>query len=347
MASNERSTRGAARGARAGEGPVMADVAELAGVSVMTVSRVINSSAPVSENTRQRVQEAIAELGYRANVAARTLAGGRSRVLGAIGVETTYYGPSHTLFGIEGAAREAGHALSFVTLRETTIDGMRAALEQLNDAHVEAVIALAPIRSAIDALAALEPRIPIVVTSDAPLDMSTVGIDQYEGGRMATRHLLDLGHATVHHIRGPEGWVHGEDRTRGWEDELRQRGCEPGHCLTGDWSPQSGYEAARVLGSDPTTTAIFAGNDQMALGAQLALHDAGRRVPHDVSVVGYDDTTESAFFVPPLTTVRQDFTELGRRSVAKVLAMLSGEPSDHVLIEPELVVRRSTAPPPS
>ena len=351
MAAKKTTKRRPGRTGQVRQDPVMADVAERAGVSVMTVSRVLSGTAPVSEVTRQRVEAAIAELGYRANVAARTLAGGRSRVLGAIGVETAFYGPSQTLFGIEAAARDAGHLLSFVTLRDPDIHGLRAALDQLHDAHIEGLIVLAPIRSAIDAIATLQPDLPLVVDSAAAVSMSSVSIDQKKGARLATGHLLDAGHATVHHVGGPADWIDGDARARGWKAELKRRGCPRGRSLTGDWSPQSGYEAGRVLAADPDVTAIFAANDQMALGVLLALHEAGRRVPEDVSVVGFDDTPEAAFFNPPLTTVRQDFRELGRLSVARVLAMLAGDEQDapdardaHLVITPELVVRRSTAP---
>ena len=172
-------------------------------------------------------------------------------------------------------------------------------------------------------------------------------IDEYTGARAATAHLLDLGHRSVHHIRGPKGWVDGEARVRGWKDEHRDRGLKPGRCLTGDWSPQSGHEAGRMLAADPDVTAVFAGNDPMAMGVLLALHEAGRRVPHDVSVVGFDDSPEAAFTIPPLTTVRQDFDELGRLSVRNLLATLAGEPTDDRPVAPTLVVRQSTAGPPS
>jgi DNA-binding LacI/PurR family transcriptional regulator len=323
----------------------MADVAERAGVSVMTVSRVLNGSPRVSDDTRDRVEEAIRALGYRANSAARRLAGGRSRILGAIGVGTDQYGPSQALLGIESAARESGHALSFVTLGEATAEGMQAALDQLTDAGVEGVIALAPIRSALDALAGLEPSVPVVASSDAPLALSTVGIDQYAGARVAAAHLLDLGHRTVHHISGPEGWVDGEARVQGWKDEHRARGLQPGRCLAGDWTPGSGYRTGTTLAADPEVTAVFAGNDSMAMGVLLALHDAGRRVPEDVSVVGFDDSPEAGFTIPPLTTVRQDFDELGRLSVHTLLATLAGEPTDPRPLTPGLVVRRTTASP--
>jgi len=162
---------------------------------------------------------------------------------------------------------------------------------------------------------------------------------------MATAHLLDLGHRTVHHVRGPEGWLDADARADGWQHELRSRRCAVPPVLVGDWSARSGYAAGTALAADPSVSAIFVANDQMALGVLLALHDAGRDIPGDVSVVGFDDTNESEFFHPPLTTVRQDLDEVGRASVALLLELIDGEPPREVRIEPTLVVRASTRPP--
>ena len=328
--------------------PVLADVAERAGVSAMTVSRVLNGTANVAEATRTRVEQAVADLGYRANTAARTLAGGRSRTLGVVGVETPYYGPSSVVFAIEAAARASGHAVSLVSLQRTDAAEMRAALDRLRLAHADGVVVLAPISAAVDAVADLPPDVPHVIASaDPTAGLATVAIDQAAGARLATRHLLDLGHRTVHHVRGPRSWIDAGARASAWRRELRDAGRPVGHCVTGDWSPHSGYEAGRRLAADPDVTAVFAANDQMALGVLRALHEAGRKVPDDVSVVGFDDTPESAYYEPPLTTVRQDLREVGRRSVELVLAIIAGDAAEqHASVAPELVVRGSTAPPP-
>ena len=325
--------------------PSMTDVARLADVSVMTVSRVINDHPRVSNATRARVQAAIDELGYRANMAARTLAGGRSRVLGAISSETIFYGASRTLWGIEAAAKASGNFVNFATLGKPTADEMRTAINHLRDAHVEGIVVLAPMHSSIDALADIELDVPLVVTAGATDMATTVGIDQELGARLATRHLLSLGHHTVHHVRGPKGWVGAEARHRGWRRELRSHGAEVTTCMVGDWTPASGYEAGKVIAADRRATAVFVANDEMALGLMLALHEAGLRVPDDISVVGFDDIPESGFFIPPLTTVHQDFTEVGRRSVERLLRLIDGDDVDPITIEPTLVVRSSTAAP--
>jgi DNA-binding LacI/PurR family transcriptional regulator len=325
--------------------PVMADVARLAGVSPITVSRVINGHARVTLETRERVQQAIDELGYRSNMAARTLAGGRSRVLGVISVETEFYGPSNTLFGIEAAARAVGHMVSFVTVRDPTVDALRSGIDHLSDAHVEGLIVIAPVHEAVRAVGIINPKVPFVVTSGTNGAPATVSIDQVHGGRLATAHLLDLGHRTVHHVRGKWGWIDADDREDGWRRELKARKLPVPQVLRGDWGPRSGYEAGRALAADPDVTAIFVANDQMTLGLMLALREAGRAVPGDVSVVGFDDIPEAEFFGTPLTTVRQDLREVGRRSVDLLLGTIGGRAPEQITIEPTLVIRSSTAPP--
>ncbi|MET0150706.1 MAG: LacI family DNA-binding transcriptional regulator [Acidimicrobiales bacterium] len=327
--------------------PVMADVAGRAGVSVMTVSRVLNGFPGVAEDTRQRVEEAVAALGYRANPAARVLAGGRSRTLGVIAVETQQFGPSHMLYGIEAAARGAGHVLSFVTMAPGA-DEIGATLDHLRAAHVEGVIVIAPVRPVIDAVADLDADLPLVVVGGDPsVRTSTVTIDQEAGARMATAHLLGLGHRTVHHVSGPADWIDATERQRAWAETLEAHGAPPGRFVEGDWTAQGGYAAGTQLAQDPTVTAVFAANDQTALGILRALHEHGRSVPDEVSVVGYDDIPEAAYLVPPLTTVRQDLGEVGRRGVELLLALVDGGPAQrHVMVAPELIVRASSAPPP-
>jgi DNA-binding LacI/PurR family transcriptional regulator len=326
---------------------VMADVAAQAGVSVMTVSRVLNGFAGVTDETRARVEEAVTSLGYHANTAARVLAGGSSRTLGVMAVETDQFGPSHMLFGIEAAAREAGHALSFVTLSRSGND-MASTLHRLRASHVQGVIVVAPVRRVVEAATQIESDPPVVVVGGDPaIGAPTVTIDQVEGARLATRHLLDLGHRLVHHVAGPKTWIDATARMRGWSEAHRTYPAPRGRSVAGDWTARRGYDAGKRLARDADVTAVFAANDQTALGVIRGLHDAGRRVPEDVSVVGFDDTPESGFFLPPLTTIRQDFGEVGRRSVELLLSLADGDPVDrHVVVPAELVVRESTAPPP-
>jgi len=326
----------------------MADVAREAGVSVMTVSRVLSGYPGVSDRTRSRVERSVAALDYRANPAARVLAGGRSRTLGVVALESDQFGPTHTLFGIEAAARAANHALSFVTLRRLDAPELRSTLARLRDQHVEGVVVIAPLRGIADAIAEIDNDLPVVlVGGDPAVATSTVTIDQYQGARLATEHLLDIGHSAVHHVTGPPTWIDSAERKRGWEDALRHHGCIVVPAIGGDWSAASGYEAGKLLGRDPNVTAVFAANDQTAMGLLLALHECGRSVPDDVSVVGFDDTPESGFFRPPLTTVRQSFGEVGDRCVQLLLSKIDDDArqSTHITIEPQLIVRASSGPP--
>jgi DNA-binding LacI/PurR family transcriptional regulator len=326
----------------------MADVASEAGVSVMTVSRVLNDFPGVAEETRRRVERAIAVLGYQANTAARVLAGGRSGVIGVIAVESQQFGPSHTLFGIEAAARSAGQTLSFVTMAPSGED-METTLDQLRSSHVDGVIVVAPVREVVEATTQIRGDLPVVVVGGDPtIGSPTVTIDQEEGARRATQHLLDLGHRTVHHVRGPKNWIDAAARTRGWSETLRAAGVQRPRPLLGDWSAAAGRSAGARLAVDVDVTAVFAANDQTALGVIRALADAGRRVPEDVSIVGFDDTPESAYFIPALTTIRQDFGEVGRRCVALLRDLMDGNGGNgHPVVPAELIVRESTAPPPA
>lgn len=326
--------------------PSMADVAARAGVSMMTVSRVFSGQARVAPETRDRVIAAVEALKYRPNMAARTLAGGPSHVLGVITIKSEFYGPAQTLIGIETAARDSGHLVSFVGIAEPDADELRAALAHLANAHADGVIVIAPVHRAVQALRELTADGPIVVTGAPAAGEFTVGIDQRLGARLATRHLLDLGHRTVHHIRGPKDWIDADERASGWRQELRSQGRIAPKPLSGDWSPRAGYEAGRRLAADADVTAIFAANDQMALGVLLARHEARCAVPDDVSVVGFDDIPEAGYLTPPLTTIRQDFDELGRRCVDHLLGLLGPEPSPAEAVAPHLVIRNSSASPP-
>jgi DNA-binding LacI/PurR family transcriptional regulator len=175
-----------------------------------------------------------------------------------------------------------------------------------------------------------------------------VAVDQFAGAVSATQLLLDLGHRTVWHVAGPRDFLEAQQRVDGWRATLEAAGADVPEVLVGDWSPRSGYRIGQQLADDADVTAIFVANDQMALGVLRALHEHGRDIPREVSVVGFDDIPESQYFMPPLTTVRQDFSEMGRSSLRLLLELIhdTGEPPQRLTIAPELVVRRSTAPPP-
>lgn len=323
---------------------VMADVARLAGVSHQTVSRVLHDSPNVRGETRDRVLAAIRQLDYRPNSMARALATGRSKTLGVVSSDTTFYGPASTLFGIEQAAHDAGYAVSVASLRALSRGMVLDAIHQLRDQGVDGVAVIAPLRSNVDALRQLNPDFPVVAVEagqNASIPVATV--DQRAGAASATRHLLNLGHKTVWHLAGPTDWQEAEERIIGWKSALEAAGAEIPSVIRGDWTPRSGYELGESLLKISEMTAVFVANDQMALGLLRRLHEAGREVPRDLSIVGFDDIPESAYFTPPLTTVRQDFSELGRRCLHILLARIEGEDRPtRVVVPPELVVREST-----
>ncbi|GGM38770.1 LacI family transcriptional regulator [Dactylosporangium sucinum] len=322
----------------------MRDVARLAGVSHQTVSRVLNNLPNVSPATRGRVLDAVRVLNYRRNLAARTLVTARSRTIGLIGFETTLAGPASMIYGIEKAAREAGYYVSIATVRSLDRHSVLDAVEQLCAQAVEGIIAIAPKNSVADALTQVPAGTPAVGVGGADDgSVPMLRVDNVRGASLATRHLLELGHATVHHVPGPADWPEARDRIDGWRQTLHAAGASVPRVEPGDWSARSGYLRGQRLAVDPAVTAVFCGNDHIALGVLRAFHEAGRRVPGEVSVVGFDDTPESGYFLPPLTTVHQDFAELGRRSVELLIGQLSGAPAPAgpVHLAPHLVVRAS------
>ncbi len=324
---------------------VMADVAKLAGFSHQTVSRVINGSAQVRPDTREAILEAMRLLDYRPNSMARALATGRSRTLGVVGLDTTLHGPASTLFGIHRAAHEAGYFISTVSLQTLDRASVLEAFERLRIQGVEGILVIAPRTEAAHAVLQLPDDVPIVAVEGGPeAGVPLVAVDQIAGAAAVTRHLLDLGHRNVRHIAGPDDWFEARQRIVGWERTLRAAGIEPPEPLVGDWSPASGYDLGARLAADMDVTAVFVANDQMALGLLRALHEAGRSVPGDVAVAGFDDVPEAAYFTPPLTTVRQDFLEVGRLSFHLLLDEIESgtRSSSRVTVAPELVVRAST-----
>ena len=326
----------------------MTDVATAAGVSHMTVSRVLNGTAPVSPATKARVETALRKLGYRPNAAARALVTGRSGQLSVVFFDTTLYGPASALFAIEQAARRENYSVSILSLRQIDPASMTDAVARLRAQAVNGTIIVAPHTSAAAALRTVPRDLPAVVVGGATAaGLPSVTLDQEAGARLATRHLLELGHRTVWHVAGPEDWVDARGRIKGWRRTLQQAGVEIPSPLTGDWSARSGYAAGRRLAANKDVTAIFVANDQMALGVLRALTEAGRRVPDDVSVIGFDDVPEAPYFPPALTTVRQDFEIVGTQAVTLLLHRVAGEPTAAKTILPaQLTIRASTAPPP-
>lgn len=324
--------------------PNMYDVAARAGVSHQTVSRVVNELGSVRPETRERVLGAISELGYRRNVAARTLATRRSHAIGVLAPAVTDYGPTSTVQGIEVAARSAGYH-SLVTTAENDRDSIVAGLGFLLDQAIEALVVIAPQRRVLSALRELDITLPIATLQAVDSGRGTaVSVDQSQGARLVMVHLLELGHRRIQHISGPAEYLEAAARRAAYEQALAAAGATQPEVIVGDWTAESGYRAASRL--DEGVTAVFSGNDQMALGLIHGLADLGRRVPHDISVVGFDDVPEARFYLPSLTTIRQDFEQIGRVAVESLIRQIEGGPAERIEpLEPLLIVRESSARP--
>lgn len=323
--------------------PVMADVARLAGVSHQTVSRVINGSPSIRPATKARVELAIQELGYRPNTAARALVTRRSGIIGIVGSSTALYGPSSIQRSVQEAARTAGYFTSMVPLAEVSLEALRDALDHLARQSVEAIVLIAAQEDVLAVAHSAVTGLPmIVVEGDLSGRGLSVGVDQIDGARQATQHLIDLGHRTIEHVAGPVTYTEAKGRRTGYEAAMRDAGLVPGQLWEGDWTPESGYRIGRELVRNGGTTAVFVANDQMAIGVLHAFAEAGWSVPGDVSVVGFDDIPEAAYLNPSLTTVRQDFHAVGQRAIDLVTATLEGLTTSMPLLHPELIIRDST-----
>jgi DNA-binding LacI/PurR family transcriptional regulator len=323
------------------------DVARLAGVSHQTVSRVLNEHPSVRDTTRQRVQEAIQQLRYRPNIAARAMAKRGSRNIGLVSTGSADYGPNSTVLGFSAAAHDARFTVTVTAAQDDDSASLRSCIDLLLDQHVAVIVLVAPRTGVLDALQGIDIGVPmVVVNSSARSLLPSISIDQYAGGRLATEHLITLGHRQIVHLAGPADSVDAIERVRGWRDVMSEHGLVAHPPFIGDWSPRSGsHNTEAALAAGYSFTAIFSANDQMALGCIAALRRHRLTVPGDISLIGFDDLPEAEYFQPPLTTMRQDFYELGRDIMATVLTVLSADPGAptprHL---PVLLVRDSTRP---
>jgi DNA-binding LacI/PurR family transcriptional regulator len=329
--------------------PVLQDVARVAGVSHQTVSRVVNNHPHVKSTTRARVLDAMKQLDYRPNILARSLVTSRTHRIGVISFDVRFFGPSSTLAAIERAAHDRGYGIAMASMNDMPDDAAAAAVAMLDAQRVDGLIVIAPTRGATEAVGMLPRELPVVaLEAEYRSDVTVVAVDQQLGARLATRHLLELGHRTVWHAAGPPDWPEAELRVSGWRRTLRAAGAPLPPLMRGDWTPRSGYQIGIELAARDDVTAVFAANDQMALGVLRAFYDSGIAVPDDRSVIGFDDIPEAAFFVPKLTTVRQDFDAVGRTGLERLVMAIDGVASARphkTLIAPELIMRASTSRP--
>ena len=332
------------------------EVASAAGVSTQTVSRVINNRPDVSPETRKRVQEIIDQLGYQPSALARSLIRQRSYTLGVVTAGLTYTGPSRTLSGITRAAERAGYSLLLKELPSFVANNVHPIFQTLVSRHVDGIIwAVSEVGENLNWVnkTSLELNVPVVyLTMKSREKVCVVSIDNYLGGQLAMTHLIEQGYQHIGHISGPLDWWEARERKAAWWDCLKDANLEPQeeHWVEGTWSSSSGSRAIKKLFEQyPEVDAVFAANDQMALGVMQHACRNGIRIPTDLGVVGFDDLTESEFFWPPLTSVQQDQYNVGEIAVEEIIKIIESGWEEHepvrpksIMLAPTLVVRESS-----
>jgi LacI family transcriptional regulator len=332
------------------------EVASAAGVSTQTVSRVINDRPDVAPRTRKHVQEIINELGYQPSALARSLIRQRSFTLGVVTAGLKFIGPSRTLSGITHAAETAGYSLLLKELPNFNSNNILPIFQTLLSRHVDGIIWAVPEvgenRNWVDQLS-LDLDIPIVyLAMKSKENICVVSIDNYLGGQLAVSHLLEQGYRHIGHISGPLEWWEARERLAAWKNNLLGAGLEAkdNQWVEGNWSSASGANAVENLFKQyPEMDAIFAANDQMALGVMHYACRIGLCIPDDLGVVGFDDITESNYFWPPLTTVQQDQYNVGEVVVQEIIKLIDSYSNElepvkpkSILLTPRLIVRQSS-----
>ena len=326
--------------------PVIDDVARRAGVSVPTVSRVLTGAAKVSDDKRMRVLAAIDELKFRPSAAARALVARTPKSIAVLAGDTSRYGYAETIRGIEESARNAGYLVTITVVETPHDDSVDVAVSLVLNQPLAGVIVLKFDPPGVAALHKIPSDIPTVSISG----LREPGVPQavFQEAAAAEHlvsYLLELGHKTVHHVRVPPSRKE-DGRTTGWRRALKEAQADIPEPFDATWEPESGRIIGRELGVRDDVTAIFCGNDEIAMGVIRGLREVGKTVPADVSVVGFDDHPLAAMWEPPLTTVRQDFADLGARAFELLEALLSGQSAKRFSAAlPPLVIRESAAPP--
>jgi DNA-binding LacI/PurR family transcriptional regulator len=328
---------------------VMIDVARVAGVSQKTVSRVVNGAPHVRSDVRDRVQRAIDQLGYRPNVAAQVLARERSHTIGVLALGTPLIGPSRRVFTLEHEARRLGYLMALTFVPDLSAQSVANGIDALLRQGVEGLVVEVPTHL-IDLDPAQLAGLPVVTSAGwitGVPGQAVVDVDQEAACRELTGYLLGLGHHSVWHVAGPRDWDAAEKRLNGWRSAIRAAGLRAPRIMYGDWSAASGYEQGRKLAARDDVSAVFAANDHMAMGILRAFHEAGREIPGDVSVVGFDDVPEAEFQMVPLTTVAVNAERAAQRILAELLRLIEGSypPAEPVTVPgTELIIRRSSGP---
>ena len=324
------------------------DVARLAKVSHQTVSRVINNNPSIRPETRARVEKAMESLGYRPNLAARALASSKTHMLGILSSDTDFTGPAAMVHYMETAARQSGYFVVSVGIDANDPGSVKEGIDHLMKLAVEGIAVVTPQLEAVEMVRAQVSGIPVVtLDSMYRMDELAVSVDNFAGGVIATQHLIDLGHRNIAHVTGPKGWFESTTRAAGYTSTMLNAGLTP-RVIDGDWEISTGYRIGQSLDViRKELTAIFLANDRMALGFIRAMRERKISIPEQLSVVGFDDLEESAYSAPALTTLKQDFKELGSRAMQLLLTEIAGKASKKLdRLVPQLVVRESTSKPP-
>jgi DNA-binding LacI/PurR family transcriptional regulator len=333
-----------------GRRPSMADVGRIANVSTQTVSRYFTGTGYVSDETRERISAAVDELGYRPNKSARSLRVQRTNTVGVLAMGALNFGSSAVLTGLSLAARAADYTLSIVELdldfaaRDWEPEALRT-IDHFLSVPVDGIVISTPVRGAERLLDSVTDGTPIITVSELPPEPGTsAGAHSHTAGLEATRHLVSLGHTRIVHVAGPGTRNEAKERERGYRDAMAEAGLEPAVlAVATDWSSASGHRAGERIAPE-SFTAAFIANDEMALGFLSAMERRGLRAPRDFSVVGVDDMPTTAYFSPPLTTMRLDFRSLGHHTFRMLHHQITtGERPAPYVLEPELIVRESTA----
>lgn len=328
--------------------PNIYDVAKLAGVSHQTVSRVVNNAQYIKPTTREKVEAAMKQLGYVPNAAARSLVTSKSKIVGILVSDVVYHGPARMMHAMEIAARDAGYFAISISVDPYDIESIERGVDHLRKIVIDGMLVMTPQSDSVSVVEKRVTNIPVVYVDIPPRQkIKTVSVDNYTGGKLATEHLVALGHKKILHIAGPERWFDSKPRRTSYEDVMKSNGLIP-LVAQGDWGTPTGYQVIDNWDFEKNPiTAVFAANDLLALGVMRALRARGISVPEQVSVIGYDDTPEAPYFEPPLTTMHQDFAKLGRESMEFLIGTLEGtKPKKVKPLVPELVVRGSTTRPP-
>jgi DNA-binding LacI/PurR family transcriptional regulator len=335
--------------------PTMKDVAKLTGFSQQTVHRALQARDKVAPETRAKILKVVKEIGYRPNRAARHLATAKSSILGIVSFATQIYGPAHTILSIDEVAKTLGLNIMLTSVPPLWPEKYKLSPEKHRRAVAEiagyapmGVVLLSPVRLTRDFFEDWYHNLPMIVVGEcASPEFASIDHDYAGATKEAVQYLINNGHKKIACIKGPPDWTPTRFRYLGWLNGLKDNGLPLGPCYEGDWSPQSGYDIARLLIKNHLNnfTAIVVQNDLMAFGVLRALHEAGIRVPEEVSVIGYDDMPDSSFSIPPLTTLRQDYEGIGKAAVNNLIAADRKKTGNNpVLLKCPLIVRASTGP---